>query len=272
MRANGPSRSRRDRCLRLLKVTTAPASAIDLLPFDLAVAHELYEALFGPFKDAIKDKHLLVVPSGALTSLPLHVLVTEKPETAVPASSDYRGVPWLSPPHGMSVLPSVTSLKALRDHAKGSAAPKPYIGFGNPLLKGGDGRQTCPAVSSPAVPEQSHDTGRPAGKCREAGPWRARRRCAAASADPVARKHRRAMRCGADPRSLGKRHSARGQGDRTECEGAERERRARQLPRPPLCHARAPSSRDGEPCTRYRRGSAAADPARSRRARRTTGF
>ena len=151
-------KERRDRCLRLLKVATAPASASDLLPFDLAVAHELYEAVFGSFKAAIKDKHLLVIPSGALTSLPLHVLVTQKPETAVPASSDYRGVPWLSPPHGMSVLPSVTSLKALRDHAKGSPAPKPYIGFGNPLLKGGDGRQTCPAVST-AVPEKATTRG-----------------------------------------------------------------------------------------------------------------
>ena len=36
------------------------------LPFDLAKAHELYKGLFGEVEDLIKDKHLLLVPSGAL--------------------------------------------------------------------------------------------------------------------------------------------------------------------------------------------------------------
>ena len=52
-----------------------------MLPFDLARAHELYIGLLGPVEDLIKDKHLLVVPSGPLTSLPFNVLVTEPPET-----------------------------------------------------------------------------------------------------------------------------------------------------------------------------------------------
>ena len=33
--------------------------------------------------DLIKDKHLLIVPSGPLTQLPFHVLVTEKPDPAI---------------------------------------------------------------------------------------------------------------------------------------------------------------------------------------------
>ena len=48
-----------------------------VLPFDLERAHALYKALFGPVEDMIKGKHLLIVPSGPLTSLPLHALVTE---------------------------------------------------------------------------------------------------------------------------------------------------------------------------------------------------
>ena len=48
--------------------------------FDLALANELYVTLLGPVEALIKDKSsLLVVPSGALTALPFHLLVTEKP-------------------------------------------------------------------------------------------------------------------------------------------------------------------------------------------------
>ena len=46
------------------------------LPFGQARAHELYQALFGPVADLIKDKQLLLVPSGPLTQLPFQVLVT----------------------------------------------------------------------------------------------------------------------------------------------------------------------------------------------------
>ena len=70
--------------------------------FDLGLAHELYETLIGPVEGLIKDKHhLIVVPSGALTALPFHLLVTEKPAVAVPqvnAPRDlaaYRDAAWL---------------------------------------------------------------------------------------------------------------------------------------------------------------------------------
>src|SRR5690606_25859516 len=51
------------------------------LAFDLAKAHELYRDLFGGIEDLIQDKHLLLIPSGPLTRLPLHVLVTAQPPT-----------------------------------------------------------------------------------------------------------------------------------------------------------------------------------------------
>ena len=102
------------------------------LPFDLARAHELYKALFGEVEDLIKGKHLLLVPSGPLTQLPFQVLVTEPPA----ANGDHRSAAWLVREHAITVLPAVSSLKALRRVAKPSAATKPMIGFGNPLLDG----------------------------------------------------------------------------------------------------------------------------------------
>jgi CHAT domain-containing protein len=109
--------------------------------FDLDLAHELYETLIGPVEPLIKDKrHLIVVPSGALTALPFHLLVTEKPAVAVSqvnAPGDlaaYRDAAWLLKRHAVSVLPSVASLKALRVFARKDEAGKPLIGFGDPVF------------------------------------------------------------------------------------------------------------------------------------------
>lgn len=105
------------------------------LPFSAARAHKLYSALFGEVQDIIFGKHLIVVPSGPLTQLPFQVLVTEPPK-----SNDYRAAAWLTRKHDITVLPAVSSLKALRRVSKPSAAQRPMIGFGNPLLDGPDSR------------------------------------------------------------------------------------------------------------------------------------
>jgi CHAT domain-containing protein/Tfp pilus assembly protein PilF len=101
-----------------------------LPPFDPARAHHLYNAMLGGAEDLIKDKtHLLLVPSGALTQLPPQVLVTEPPAAGEPTQ-------WLIRDRAVSILPAVSSLKALRTTARPSAAERPMIGFGNPLLDG----------------------------------------------------------------------------------------------------------------------------------------
>jgi CHAT domain-containing protein/Tfp pilus assembly protein PilF len=112
-------------------------SARAWLPFDVNVAFELYQTLVRPFEAKIKDKHLLVVPTGALAGLPLSVLVTEKPVEAVPSTlHGYRRAAWLGQRQPITVLPSASSLRALRQYAKNSRATKAYLGIGNPLLDG----------------------------------------------------------------------------------------------------------------------------------------
>jgi tetratricopeptide (TPR) repeat protein/CHAT domain-containing protein len=112
-----------------------PNKAPDPLPFSHARSHKLYTALFSRVQDLIKDKHLLIVPSGALTQLPFHVLMTQPP-----SSGDHPAAAWLARDHAITVLPAVSSLKALRRVGRPSAAPRPMIGFGNPLLTGYTGR------------------------------------------------------------------------------------------------------------------------------------
>jgi tetratricopeptide (TPR) repeat protein/CHAT domain-containing protein len=110
---------------------------VQVLPFDLGRAHDLFKALLGPVEDMIKGKHLLIVPSGPLTSLPFGVLVTEQPKSAISAKlADFRDVGWLGARQPITVLPSVSSLQALRQFARASHATKPYLGIGNPLLDG----------------------------------------------------------------------------------------------------------------------------------------
>ncbi len=120
------------KCAKLLSIPLdkTPKDA-DLLPMDLSRAHALYQALFGQVEDLIKGKSLVIVPSGPLTQLPFQVLVT-----APPVSGDYKYAAWLARDHALTVLPAVSSLKALRRVARPSAAAKPMIGFGNPLLDG----------------------------------------------------------------------------------------------------------------------------------------
>ena len=106
--------------------------------FDLNLAHELYVALIGPVEELVKDKrHLLIVPSGALTSLPFDLLVTEKPVQPVLGVKDialYRDAAWLIKRQAMSVLPSVASLRSLRLFARKAEGTKAMIGFGDPIF------------------------------------------------------------------------------------------------------------------------------------------
>ncbi len=221
------------------------------LPFDLARARALYKSLFGEAEGLIKGKSLIIVPSGPLTQLPFHVLVTAlsndvpsgervyqagllgasledltpdakqslkiPPERGVRivklissgaaelaglkpddillsingedfgttqkvvdairarapgakvqlrvlradaelmvtatlgsqtirewiprlfAEAEGQHIAWLARDHALTVLPAVSSLKALRQVSRQSAATKPMIGFGNPLLDGDQG-------------------------------------------------------------------------------------------------------------------------------------
>lgn len=104
--------------------------------FDLALANELYGTLLGPVETLVKDKRsLLVVPSGALTALPFHLLVTEKPPAAIPDTfAGYRDAAWLLKRQAVSVLPSAASLKTLRVFARKEQGTKPMTGFGDPLF------------------------------------------------------------------------------------------------------------------------------------------
>jgi len=108
--------------------------------FDISEAHNLYRRLLGDSEAAFKiKKHLLVATSGALTGLPLHVLVSTKPKDAKgtqPSPEPYRRADWLARSFAISNLPSLTSLRTLRGATTSVTDDrKPLLGFANPIYQ-----------------------------------------------------------------------------------------------------------------------------------------
>jgi len=108
--------------------------------FDRQIAYELYRALLGDagIQDLIKDKPvLLFVPSGPLTTLPPGLLVTAPPQGGREGDKDpdtLRATPWLLRSKAVALLPSVSSLRTLREilPAARKIAPDPLLVFADP--------------------------------------------------------------------------------------------------------------------------------------------
>ncbi|MCP5368220.1 MAG: tetratricopeptide repeat protein [Hyphomicrobiales bacterium] len=132
-----------DDVVREMRDTLDPTGVVtvdDIRPFDVETAHELYDTLFGAFADMLTGvRHLFVVPDGGLRSLPLGVLVTDKPQGPVDDFDAYRRVPWLARKYALTVLPSVASLRSLRLFAGRARASRPFTGIGDPAFGGRPG-------------------------------------------------------------------------------------------------------------------------------------
>jgi len=110
----------------------------DLPRFNAVRANELYETLVtSAAKTLAGARHLLLVPDGPLNGIPFAALVASKPRRQLRNPAEYRGVDWLVRHYAISVLPSAGALRAQRVLAKrGAPAPEPFVGFGDPDLRG----------------------------------------------------------------------------------------------------------------------------------------
>jgi len=138
-------RSELEEAVKELRKGLDPTGITNLkqMPYDTTRAYELYRKLFEPAEESLEGiRHVMVVPDGALQSLPLGVLVTEEPQGSFTDFSSYRHVAWLAKKYAMTTLPSVSSLRALRTFAKRTRASRPFLGIGDPKLEGetGSGR------------------------------------------------------------------------------------------------------------------------------------
>jgi CHAT domain-containing protein len=112
--------------------------------FDVDASYRLYQSIFGRFADYISSKkRLSVVTNGALTSLPLQLLVASDP-----VGKKLQDVDWLVRRYAITVLPSTASLKILRQGRVTMTAAKPMIGFGDPVFDRTAQTATKPKVVS----------------------------------------------------------------------------------------------------------------------------
>jgi len=118
-----------ERLVRSLRRSLTVESGED---FDTSRAYSLYKELLLPAADLLAGvDHLFVVSDGALSSLPLGLLVTEPPVEGMA----YKDAAWLAKRYAVTTLPSVSSLKHLRSVAVKPTSEKAFMGFGNPILK-----------------------------------------------------------------------------------------------------------------------------------------
>ena len=108
----------------------------DIPAFNLTEAHYLYSKLLEPVEAGWKTaKHLSVVAHGSLGYLPLALLPTDQAKLNTESGalfSNYKEVPWLVRTHSVTMLPSVASLKTLRNLPTGDPQRRAFLGFGDP--------------------------------------------------------------------------------------------------------------------------------------------
>jgi CHAT domain-containing protein/tetratricopeptide (TPR) repeat protein len=106
-----------------------------LAPFDVGAAHELYEKLLAPFASALdKAKRLIVIPAGALTSLPVSLLVMSNPPTR--SNGDYTTVDWLAKHLSVTMEPSFDTFVTLRRAPLLEIAREPLFAIAAPSFRG----------------------------------------------------------------------------------------------------------------------------------------
>ena len=120
-------------------ISTVEDGQLTTLPFDVALAHEMYGELFAPFAaDIAATKHLIFEPDGAMLRLPPNLLVMDQASVdsylrhakANPEPDyDFRGVQWLGRDRDISTSVSPRSFAQLRS-APPSAGKKEYLGLG----------------------------------------------------------------------------------------------------------------------------------------------
>lgn len=149
-------------------------------PFDRTLAYTIYSELIAPLESTIGRKEVLLTQvSGALTALPLGLLVTSSPEGRDDDTNALRRTDWLIDSYALAELPSVSSLRALRclliaraadahpgcetasgsdNYARSARAGVSLAGFGAPTLTGNPATTENAGAAETAYDGQLADT------------------------------------------------------------------------------------------------------------------
>jgi CHAT domain-containing protein len=169
--------------IKVLRAALEPnvSTISDIPPFDLALAHTLYNLLLKPVQSGWEPaKNLIVVTNGALGMLPLGLLTTAPSPigTAEPLFAAYRDAPWLARTHAVSMIPSTASLLTLRRLPPGSPRRDKLIGFGDPYFNAQEA-----AEAEAAAPAETLQLASASAATTRAVPFRTRAAAHAAEVD-----------------------------------------------------------------------------------------
>ena len=135
------------------------ATVDEIPPFDVNLAHALYNKLLKPIEKSLEGKELLIsIPHGSLGQLPLATLLVnpiKQPEKGANGFVGYQNAPWLIRKIAIVQLPSVNALASLRSAPPITVERKNFIGFGDPLFSNEQAKQ----IEMPSV--QLATRGRP---------------------------------------------------------------------------------------------------------------
>ena len=106
--------------------------------FDRGTAFALYQQLVAPVADVLVGKReVFVIAGGVLTSLPLGILVSQRPLGADGDPKALRATHWFADDFGLSVIPSLQSLQFLREErGRLRSSSEAFAGYGDPALSG----------------------------------------------------------------------------------------------------------------------------------------
>lgn len=124
------------------------AARTPAVPFETKVAVQLHEALIKPFEPRLKGvTHLIVVPTGPLTSLPFQALARRIPDARLVSGSAeaYRQTDWIVRHYAVSVQPSLDSIRSLRTAPAATRERLQLVGFANPRF--GDAARAPPSTT-----------------------------------------------------------------------------------------------------------------------------
>jgi len=138
-----------------LDLATLSGQGVKAKLFNLELSHQLYVWLLGSVEPLMTGKsHLVIVPSGPMTSLPFQTLLKTPSRVKQPGLAElavYREADWLMNHTAISVMPALSSLRALRATAQRPLSTKPLIGFGNPVFEANAKSNAPPSSQSSSL-------------------------------------------------------------------------------------------------------------------------
>ena len=162
------SRVQQIRCSLLPTKKCPGANESVLVPFDVESAAKLYHLLFAPVASQLQGiENLIVILDEVLLPLPLAALLTQRNDEAFTHLAQlyrlnqsltkkdlasYGALPWLAKAYSLTVLPSASALKLLRQYPdppqkQGEA----FLGFGDPVLRGRGNQRGGTMVASRGI-------------------------------------------------------------------------------------------------------------------------